>query len=225
MPPLPPPGKVIRVEFKVGTNASVEAGSRFFVTYTGGPCSAGDLNTFASDVATNWGVEIAPFVFTTEALHGVTCTDLATDVGAEGTWTGDIAGTDANGAELPANAAAVVNHHIARRYRGGRPRTYLRAGTTASLATGSTNEWSTTFQNSLLTAWSAWVTYVGGRSYASFTVDGEANVSWFSGNTVFTTPTGRARNIPVKRAVPLLDPIVGSVVAAKVGSQRKRLDI
>jgi hypothetical protein len=50
-------------------------------------------------------------------------------------------------------------------------------------------------------------------------------VSWFSGNTVFITSTGRGRNIPTKRVTPLVDVIVNSTVATKVGSQRKRLDI
>lgn len=225
MPPLPAPGKYIRVEFSAGDDASIEAGSRIFIGYTGETPVAADLDTFASDISTGWGDELAAFVWNTESLHGVVCTDLASDVGAEGVWEGTVDGTASTGAQLPANIAVCVNAKIARRYRGGRPRTYVRAGTTNSLATDSTNEWSSTFQSSFLTAWTAFISYVSGRSYASFSATAQANISWYNGNTVFTTPTGRARNIPVKRATPVVDAITGWAIAPKLGSQRRRLDV
>jgi hypothetical protein len=225
MPPLPSPGDVLRVEFKTGDNATVEAGSRFFLNYTGTRPITSDLNTLASDVNTAWDNWISNVVSTAEALHGVIITDLSIDTGAEGTWTGTTAGKETFAEPIIASGCAVVNHQIARRYRGGRPRTYLRCGGSDALASGSTNQWSSAFQSSVLTQWQGFVAEILALSGFPFALQNIVNVSWFNGNTVFITPTGRSRNIPVKRATPLVDVVVNSVVAPKVGSQRKRLDI
>jgi hypothetical protein len=222
MPALKPPGQVIRVEFKTNDDASILAGSRFFLSYTGAEPGSGDLNTLSTDVSAAWGSHIAPLVITTEHLVDIISTDLSSDTGAIGQWTGSIAGTT-GGASLPANACAVVNHGIARRYRGGRPRTYLRCGTAGTL--NGTNEWTTTFQGQVLAGWEAFIAEVLALTGFGFTIQAIVNVSWYSGNTVFTTPTGRARNIPVARTTPIVDDITGSSVALKVGSQRRRLDI
>lgn len=225
MPPLPAPGPIIRVEFKIGDGATVEAGSRFFISYAGGPPSSTNLTTFAGEVAVGWSETLAAVTNNAESLHGVICTDLASDVGAEGTWSGSESGSYGSGAQLIANAAMVVNHTIPRRYRGGRPRTYLRCGDETSLVSGSTNQWGTTFLGLAATAWGDFVSYVIGRTPGGFTPTAIVNVSWFNGNTVFTTPTGRARNIPVKRTTPLVDGITAHTLATKIGSQRRRLDI
>jgi hypothetical protein len=225
MPPLPSPGDVLRVEFKTGDNATVEAGSRFFLSYTGTTPTTSNLNTLASDISTQWDNWIANVVSTSEALHGVIITDLSSDTGAEGNWSGTVDGKETFTASLIASAAAVVNHEISRRYRGGRPRTYLRCGGTDALASGSTNEWSSAFMSSVLTNWEGFIAAILALSGFPFTLANIVNVSWFSGNTVFLTPTGRGRNIPIKRTTPLVDIINASTIAQKVGSQRKRLDI
>jgi hypothetical protein len=225
LPALIPPGPVIRVQFNTGTNASIEAGSRFFISYTGAAPTGGDLTTFSADVAAAWGTHINPLVDTTEALHGVICTDLATSSGAVGEWAGTIAGGLTGGAPLPANICAVVNHGIGRRYRGGRPRTYLRCGDDDTSHVNGTNEWTTTFQGVILTGWQAFIAEVLAVSGLGFTPNKIVNVSWYNGNTVFTTSTGRARNIPKPRVTPLIDSILNSAVSIKLGSQRKRLDI
>jgi hypothetical protein len=222
MPELPSPGAVLRVEFNTGANATNPAGSRFFLSYSGGAPSSGDLSSLASDVSSTWGTHIAPLVNSDESLHAVTITDLSSDTGAIGEWTGTVAGSRSGG-ELIASAAACVNHAIARRYRGGRPRTYLRCGTTAELV--GTNEWATSFITAVNTGWAAWIAAVLAESGVGITLENIVNVSWYKGNTVFTTPTGRARNIPTLRGTPVVDNVTGSSTATKIGSQRRRLDI
>lgn len=223
MPGLPSPGNILRVEFKTGDLASIEAGSRFFLSYTGGPPTAGNLNTLASDVSSTWGTHMASMVNASFALHGVVITDLSSDTGAVGEWTGTVDGTRTGGGSLIASAAAVVNHQIDRRYRGGRPRTYVIAGTAADL--DGTNEWGSDFLTDMLTAWQAWIAAILAETGIGIALTNIVNVSFYNGNTVFTTPTGRARNIPVARTTPLVNSIVSSSVALKVGSQRRRLDI
>jgi hypothetical protein len=210
------------VEFVTGGDASRSAGSRFFLSYTGGAPSAGDLNTLAGDVGSAWGTHIAPRVPNTESLESVTITDLSSDTGAVGVSTTAVAGTN-SGFPLIASAAALVNHQVDRRYRGGRPRTYVRAGTQTD--TTSRNEWGETFIGEMLTAWEGFISEILGETGVGITLTNIVNVSWYKGNTVFTTPTGRARNIPTLRTTPVVDPIVASSVATKIGSQRRRLDI
>jgi hypothetical protein len=222
MPPLAPPGPVIRCSFQTTDGASHVAGSRFFLKYSGGTPTSADLNTLASDISTAWGAHVAGVVLNSEHLTQVVCTDLSSDTGNEGTWDGSVAGT-LGGSSLPANIAACVNHSIARRYRGGRPRTFLRCGTQGTMATP--NEWTNDFQGEVQSAWEGWIAAILALSGFGFTLLDDVNVSWYSGNTVFTTPTGRARNIPVARVTPIVDNITASTVAIKLGSQRRRLDV
>lgn len=222
MPALAPPGPVIRVGFKISDDASHEAGSSFLLSYTGSAPVAADLTTLAGDVATAWNTHVAGVTYTGEALVQVICTDLSSATGAVGEWTGTHDGS-VGGASLPANACAVVNHQIGRRYRGGRPRTYLRCGVQAVME--GTNEWTESFQGDVLAAWEGWIAAILALTGFGFTLQDDVNVSWYSGNRVFTTPSGRARNIPIPRDTPLVDLITGSAVAIKIGSQRRRLDI
>ena len=221
MPALPSPGSVLQCQFLAGDNASIEAGSRFFLKYTSAAPSSADLTTLATDISVAWGEHIAGAVMDGESLHGVTVIDLSSDVGNEGIWTGTVAGTR-EGSALPASACAVVNHSIARRYRGGRPRTYLRAGVEADMATN--NTWDSTFLTEVLGAWQAFISQILGDTPGSIVLSDIINVSFYKGFTVFTTPSGRARNIPTPRETPVLDNIVNSSVAVKIGSQRRRLN-
>jgi len=222
MPPLPTPGDVLRVQFYSTDDASRQAGSRFFVNYTGGTPGSGTLTTLASSIASEWATNIAPIVHSNEDLVKVVITDLSSDTGAEGVWDGSHAG-GLGGPELIASACVVVDHQILRRYRGGHPRTYLRAGDATKLAT--MNEWTTAFQTVALAAWEAWIAAVLATTVGGITLNNIVNVSWYSGNTVFMTPSGRARNIPKLRVTPLVDEVQSSTVLLKVGSQRRRLDI
>lgn len=222
MPALPLPGPVLRVTFEQGDDASIEAGSRFYLKYTGSAPSSGDLTTLATDVSAAWGTHMAGQVSSAESLHGVTIVDLASYTGAEGVWTGTVAGVR-TGSALPASACAVINHSITRRYRGGRPRTYFRCGVNGDLETN--NTWTTSFTGLVLTGWQAFIAEILGESPGDITLTDIVNISYYEGFTVFTSPSGRARNIPTPRTTPVLDNIVNSSVATKVGSQRRRLDL
>lgn len=222
MPALPTPGQVLKVAFYVNDEASHVSGSRFYLTYTGGKPGGGDLTTLAGDIAAAWTAHVASTVYLQEHLSEVVIIDLSGDTGAEGTWTGSNAGT-LGGSQLPASAAAVVNHTISRRYRGGRPRTYLRCGTAGTMQ--GSNEWTAAFQAAVLAAWQGWIQAVLALSGFGFALAGLVNISYFSGFEAFKEPSGRYRNIPTPRAQPLVDSITGSSVALKIGSQRRRLDL
>lgn len=223
MAPLPSPGNVLRVEFKIGDGASIEAGSRFFLSYTGGTPNTTDLNTLATDVATDWNTHMASVTASTDSLHGVTITDLSSDTGAVGEWTGTHSGTGAADT-LQASICAVVNHQVGRRYRGGRPRTYLRCGGTGDLSTPS--QWLTDSAATFLSSWEAWIAAILATTGLSITLANIVNVSWYEGYTNYISPSGRYRSIPKLRVGgPIVDDIVGSSIPTKLGSQRRRLNV
>lgn len=222
MPALPSPGNVLRIEFKTGDNASIEAGSRFYIAYTGGPPNTTDLNTLASDVAGFLNTYFGNLLQNTESWHGVTITDLSSSTGAVGTWTGTNTGSNSGG-PLPASICAIINHQINRRYRGGKPRTYMRLGADNNL--NGTNEWTSTFQGDITGSWHNFVAAILAVSSLSITLTNIVNVSWYEGFTTFTTPSGRVKNIPKVRTTPLVDVIQNSSTNVKLGSQRRRLNV
>ena len=225
MPPLPPVTSpaCVRVEWRTGDQATIEAGSRVYFSYTGSAPSTADLNSLATAVSTAWGAHIGTQLTSNESLHGVIVTDLSSDTGAIGEWTGTIDGTG-SGDNLQASIATLINHQITRRYRGGRPRTYVRMGQEIDLE--GTNEWTDDYLAAALTVWEAFVAQVLATTGIGISLSDIVNISYYKGFTPVLNPiTGRTRDVPTIRDTPLVDPIVLSVVAKKLGSQRRRLDI
>jgi hypothetical protein len=144
---------------------------------------------------------------TTEKNIGlVTVLDLNSNTGAEGIGGAAATGTRA-GSSIPASNCVVLNHNIARRYRGGHPRTYAPFGANADTAT--TGTWGGTFLNTCQTNFNAWVagcltTSTGGVSLVQY-----GSVSYFSGGHL--------------RGTPVWDPILSTTSRSRIGSQRRRL--
>lgn len=223
MPALPSVANVLNVSTKVGVDANNEAGSEFHLHYTGAPPNSTDLNTLATDIANDWETVWGPLVHTAESLHGVTITDLSSPSGAIGVWQGTKAGTLAGFDQLQASICAVISHQISRRYRGGRPRNYWRVGVSGGSWLNGTNEWSATYVSNISGAWHTFIADVLAHTGLSISLDNIVNVSYYEGFTAFKEPSGRYRNIPTLRPTPLVDTIIGSTVATKLGSQRRRL--
>lgn len=226
MPPLPDVTGALRVEFRISDNASIDAGSRFFLSYSGPAPDTGDLNTLAAAVATAWNGNMPAVVLEGESLVEVICTDLSSSSGAQGVWSGSHGGS-LSGSALPSSACALINHQISRRYRGGRPRNYHRAGSTGVL--DGTNRWTTDFQGDVLTAWQGWIAAVLAVTGISITLENIINISYYESFLPFETPSGRYKNISQLRKVdgtpaPLVGTIVASTVNIKLGSQRRRLN-
>lgn len=222
MPPLPSPGAVIKVALKVQDLASIDAGSSFHLAYSGGPPNSTDMNDLATAINTAYEDNWLGNLHEDEALVLVTCTDLSSATGAIGTNSTSRAGT-LSGTQLPSSICGLINHQINRRYRGGKPKTFMRAGVAESL--DQTNQWEGSFVTSMLDSWEAFIAAVIATTGMSITITNIVNVSYYEGFTVFTTPGGRAKNLSTLRTTPLVNPIVASTVPAKVGSQRRRLNL
>lgn len=223
MPAPVPVAGALKIEFKMGDGSSHEAGSRFFFAYTGAVPNVTDLNTLATDVADTWLTNIGPLVNSAEALHGVIITDLSSDTAAVGTWAGTKNGTSGGSGVVTSAVCVVLNHTIARRYRGGRPRTYIRAGSDSDLLT--TNTWTSDFLTAITSGWQAWMAAIEAVSTISITLTNPLNISYISGSTPFTKPSGRVTNLPVYRTTPLKDQITDTVASSRLGTQRRRLNI
>ena len=222
MTPLPPVSSVLRLALEWTDNASISAGCRLFFSYSGGPPAAADLTSLCTDVEGYYKTYLAGSAASTQILTSITATDLQTSSGNVGVAEVSVPGTNANG-QLPAGMATCMNHKIARRYRGGKPKTFLPLGTVADVANG--NTWTDAYQTAFATSFLEFVGDVLTFTSASFQPTNHVNVSYYAGFTAVLNPvTGRYRNVPKLRATPVIDTITTSVVAPKFGSQRRRLN-
>jgi hypothetical protein len=222
VPPLPSPGLILRANWRVADESGIPAGSRIYLSYHGTPPTQAVINAIATGIATAWNTDLASMTATTDTLDFVEVQDLSSDTGLVGTATPSDAGTR-SGTALPASVAANVQHIIGRHYRGGKPKTFVRAGVIGDLHATSTNTWSDAFIASMTTQWQAFVSSVLGISGGN--LSNIVNVSFYSGFTSVLNPvTGRTRDVPKIRDSAVVDVITDALVHAKLGSQRRRLN-
>lgn len=218
MPPLPAVPNVLRASLLWTISSDVSARTGLFFEYSGSApnntaCSALAGDIFAAFAANNgdWDHDTS--------LVGCEVIDLSSATGGVGIHSGSVPG----GLSEPISGASSVlaNYLIARRYRGGRPRSYWPFGD--ATVVGNRQTWEATFitgvTNHLTAAFAACI----GSTSGGCTITNHANVSYYDGFRVVTSPTtGRARNVPVLRATPLVDTIVGLNVATRIANQRRR---
>lgn len=210
------------MSFTVHDDSGVPATSRIYFAYSGTRYTQSQADTLAGAVAGSWNASIAPLVATTDTLVGTEVQDLSIDIGVVGVSTPSDAGTR-SGTALPAGVAVNVGHVISRHYRGGRPKTFLRAGVIGDLASGTTNQWSTSFITAAKAGWQAFVAGIQGTAGAN--VGNLKNISYYQGFTPVLNPvTGRTRDVPkLRTGGPQLDDITDAIIRPTLGSQRRRL--
>lgn len=220
MPPLPVVPNVIKVITHYSVGLDTSALCRQYFSYSGGPPTAADLNALATNIRTTWATNIAPLYYNGGGLGTVICQDLASATGATGTDTTNASGTR-TGSPLPRSTAMLINHVVSRRYRGGKPRSYLPLGAAADIVAG--GGWNSTFTNTCSTNYAAWIAAIVGYTHGSTTIAAHVNVSYYSGFTVVTNPTtGRAKNVSKLRGTPLVDTITSSIANGVPANQRRR---
>jgi hypothetical protein len=206
VPPLPVVPGVTKHEF-LWTQAGIPAANVFHSAYTGGPPDTSDLEALATAINTDWWAspQRADYPSTT-VFVGHRITDLSSDSGAVGEVAVGTPGT-AEDDPISAQACVLINHTIARRYRGGHPRTYFPPPAWGGLATPST--WDAGIISDFTAAWLDIVGALTGFSSGTTDWTGVVSVSY------------RTANAP--RVDPVVDPIVGSSVNGRVCTQRRRL--
>jgi hypothetical protein len=187
--------------------------------YAGSPPSASDCANFATVLLNAFAAENSLWD-TRTVLTGAKGTDLSSTSGGVGASTGSTNGT-LGGDTLAGGTAVVVSYLINRRYRGGKPRNYFPWGDSNSLNTR--QAWLPAYVAEVAAGVATAISTFIGTVEGATTISAHANVSYYSGFTVQTNPgTGRARNVPKLRTVPLVDDIVGRAVLGRPGSQRRR---
>lgn len=220
MPALPSVPNVLRAQvlWDVGTDTDVSTG--MFFRYSGGPVTLTIATSLAQAVANAWAQFETPPWSSDVTLAGAKVTDLSSPTGGEGTSSADQPGGDASGG-LAGGTCTVVGFHIARRYRGGKPRVYLPWGSKDNL--NGPNAWAAAYVTQVTTYVTEILSQVVGSTAGGVTITDHVNVSYYEGTRVVTSPTtGRARNVPILRTTPLVDDIAGFTVLAYPGSQRRR---
>lgn len=128
-----------------GTNQTTKFQNIFHFQWTGTAPTPASLAALITSLAAAWNTNFGPLCNTGVALTHGKAADLSSRTSniAELDVTG--AGTRA-GSAMTTQVACVVSWAIARRYKGGHPRTYLPAGVLADVTQG--HLWTTGFVNS-----------------------------------------------------------------------------
>lgn len=202
LPPAPGVAKVIIKQAYGNVNV-------FNILHVAGPIAAswtaGGLQGLATSIRAAWVTNVLPLQASQLTLTDVQCVDLSSEVGEEGVATGSNTGGIAT-AGLPANVAVCWSWKIARRYRGGHPRTYI-AGVHSSQANGP-NTLLTGAQTSHLAAANAMRTAI--------------NAIPVIGSTARLVCVHYRRNKVILPA-PLISDVLGASVDNRLDSQRRRL--
>ena len=208
------------MQFAYGTDLNVR--NRLFFKYAGTAPTSAVLAGWAATFGVEWAVNMQGEHVSAVVLETVEITDLTSPTSGQGTASLNLTGTLAGGV-LPAQTCVIVNFHIARRYRGGKPRIYGPFLSDAQMA--SPSAWSSTPLNNLVSNYADFIARCITNAPVSMNVTNQVNVSYFTlPNTVVVSPTtGRARNVPTRRTNPLVDNIVSITGNLKPGSQRRRM--
>ncbi len=206
MAPLPPVPNAVKVQlgWYVGGNSRVENVLHFLVS--GGPPSSATCAALAADIQ---AAQITEFKAQTHTANGImpcTLTDISSGSGLQGVG-GTATGGSLSGSYNSAQTAIVINHHVARRYRGGKPRSYLPLGNQGALTTP--GEWLNSFVTGITTDWASFITTCLAASSGGVSISSFVSISYFHAGAV--------------RATPVVDTILQSTARQQVGSQRRRI--
>lgn len=220
MGPLPYINGVIRADLLWTDGADSDVMSRLHFAYTGGPPSPVEATAIAAAIQGAAVTFLIPRCNDNVQLRGVDVIDLSGELAATGTHLATVDGSEA-GNVLPAGVAVLLNHHVARRYRGGKPRTYLPCFGANDQDTASS--WLAASVDALEAAWSSFIGAVAAITAGTTAVGAHVNVSYYQGYGL-----GRPRSNghlyypPSVRDAPIVEPITSTSVNPKPASQRRR---
>jgi hypothetical protein len=195
--------------------------NRFYQKYGGPPntLTGADALTLATGVATEWNTHLSGDVTPGYTLTAVEVQDLSSHTGATALATVSHPGTDAitqgNGA-----LALIVKEVVDRRFRGGHYRQYIGGIGVGHLATE--QKWDATFLANFVSDYTAFRAAISGHFPAALRPSSDVGVSFYSGFTNVTGPTGRSRPRSNVRGAALVDQVSGFAGNPKPGSQRRR---
>lgn len=215
MPPLPAVANVIKTVLKGTSGEATELpwANILHWAFSGASPTEAFLSTLGGIIASEWSTHMAPEQVSNTTLTEIDLYDLTSNTAASAGVFPDVVGTRGDD-ELPAQVAYLVDYPIARRYRGGHPRTYLYVLGVADFLDAA--HWSSAATTEVATHWAAFLNAILGYSASGVTINTLVNVSYVDRN-VNPVP-------PYRRAVPLVDDINLSFMTGhqQMASQRRR---
>ena len=209
--PLPDVPNVIMIKIS-GTVGGVAFVHILHAQHDASTPNTTDLTTLATTINTSWGTNIKPTQHTTTIMNSVVVTDISSRTGAVASVTSPVQ-TGSLPNPLQNNVAYAVGWIIARRYRGGHPRTYHTGLSQTQMA--DTRLLTTTARSTILSAWSSLKGSIENSPPATLPGLRLCNVSYYHGKNSDGTPA--------LRPSPLVDVITGVKGDSRVDSQRRRL--
>lgn len=196
---------------------------RFHYHWTSGTPDSSDMLALATNVYNVWAVEFATNDFTANGtMLKAVAEDLSSATGPIGEYDHVTNATGPSG--TGGQVCGLVNWKIARRYRGGKPKTFVPLVSTFAMSDEA--HITTGFQGRIqriannLAGGSGTVL---AATYPNISGLHMVNVSYFEGFTNYTKPSGRESSRPTVRSSPLLDTITGWAVPLLPATQRRRL--
>ncbi len=221
MPPLPTVPGVLKTTLGWTYDSTPGLETIMHFQYSGGPPSAADCVTLAAGISAAFASTLKGELITQNTLASVTVLDLASSTGKQGETTTPVVGTRTGGPTM-LNVCALINHQIARRYRGGKPKSFMPLGSETD--TNTPNTWSSTFVSAVNSNFANFITDCVALTSGSTDITSFCSVSYYQGyNTPTTGPSGRVKQTLKLRTSPVVDPVVQSVCNPRYGQQRRRL--
>lgn len=204
-PPIPPGAARVALS---GTYQGHRWANVFYLELTGTGITAADLNTLATDIATQWNTNFGNLCLPSTILTEVKIVYVPS-VGNEvvGVATVSHAGTNTGTDVENAASCSVINWNISAYYRGGHPRWYLPGISQAHVSNGSDID--STFASNIASGANSFRTGVNGFTTTNISGVSFGTLSFASGN--------------VWRGTPLFRPFTGATTRLKLGSQRRRI--
>lgn len=212
MPPLPAAPGAARVRFTgFDTTSGSTGGCRIFVSNgIEEGFTLSDVEAIAAAFLTNTSAgplwNLGPMMSTAWEWSSCVVEDLTSSSAPSIEETGSVPGRYAQPA-LPPQCTVALSWTIARRYRGGKPRTYIPSIPTSAVAGEGTAKLTSAYMTIAETAADSFQTVIGEISGLSAPVFG-VNVSYYDGGAL--------------RISPVIDPIIGIAVHGRLDSQRRR---
>lgn len=206
MAPLPPVANVVKATFDWHVGSNVGAQNILHFQYSGGHPSASDCSSLAATFQAALVSELKGYLHTSNSIGQCTVQDIDSNTGAEG-FGGTVTAGTLSGSYLGASICAVMNHSIARRYRGGKPRSYLPLGSSSEAATAGT--WVGGMVTSVSADFEDFITSCLAATAGTTDITHFVSVSYYFNKALRTTP--------------VVDVISQSALRTRMGSQRRRL--
>ena len=224
MPPLPNATRTIKVTVYKSNALTQHVGSnRHFYQWTTGAPATADLLDLATNVYNAYATMFAQTRWTADdTLVEAVAEDISSGSGGQQSY--NHLTTPLGSAAAPAQACALITWGFNRRYRGGKPRTFL--GGLAASAITNDNQITPQTQGdaqALANNLAGGTGSVLSATYPNMSGLHMVNVSYYQGFTNYTKPSGRESSRPTLRVTPQIDVIDSWVVPLQLATQRRHL--